>query len=106
MTRWRQAQSARKCSARAKRQRRRAVMTPPSFPARRGSARARVRRVNVDSVVDLVVYMYILLCFLVLYVGFVVSVGLLHVVTPLRFTTEFSKPRLCNLIGQFEPSSL
>ena len=59
-------------------------MTPPSFPARRGSARARGRRVNVDSVVDLVVYMYILLCFLVLYVGFVVSVGLLHVVNPVE----------------------
>ena len=39
---------------------------------------------NVDSVVDLVVYMYILLCFLVLYVGFVVSVGLLHVVNPVE----------------------
>ena len=37
--------------------------------------------VNVDSVVDLVVYMYILLCFLVLYV---VSVGLLHVVNPVE----------------------
>ena len=47
-----------------------------------GSARARGRRVNVDSVVDFVVYMYILLCFPVLTVGFVVSVGLL-----------FSKPR-------------
>ena len=56
-------------------------MTPPSFSARRGSARARGRRVNV---VDLVVYMYILLCFLVLYVGFVVSVGLLHVVNPVE----------------------
>ena len=65
-----------------------------------GSARARGRLVNVDSVVDLVVYMYIVLCFLVLYVGFVVSVGLL---TPSRFTTGFSR---CNLIGQFEPSSL
>ena len=49
-----------------------------------GSARARGRRVNVDSVVDLVVYMYILLCFPVLSVGFVVSVGLLHVVNPVE----------------------
>ena len=53
-------------------------------PRTGGSARALVRRVNVDSVVDLVVYMYILLCFLVLYVGFVVSVGLLHVVNPVE----------------------
>ena len=37
-----------------------------------GYARARGLRVNVDSVVDFVVYMYILLCFLVLSVGFVV----------------------------------
>ena len=33
MTRWRQAQSTRKCRARAKWQKRCAVMTPPSFPA-------------------------------------------------------------------------
>ena len=32
-------------------------------------ARARGRHVNVDSVVDFVVYMYILLCFLVESVG-------------------------------------
>ena len=37
---------------------------------------------NVDPVVDLVVYMYLLLCFPVLSVGFVVSVVLLHVVNP------------------------
>ena len=42
----------------------------------------RILRVNVDSVVDLVVYMYLLLCFPVLSVGFVVSVVLLHVVNP------------------------
>ena len=50
-----------------------------------GSARARGRRVNVDSVVDLVVYMYILLCFPVLSVGFVVSVGLLWEIVNLGF---------------------
>ena len=42
----------------------------------------RILRVNVDPVVDLVVYMYLLLCFPVLSVGFVVSVVLLHVVNP------------------------
>ena len=69
MTRWRLAQSARKCSARkAKSGRGHAVATPPSFSgcARDGSARARRRRVNADSVVD---YMYIMLCFPVLTVG-------------------------------------
>ena len=40
--------------------------------------------VSVDSVVDLVVYMSILLCCPVLSVGFVVSVGLLHLVNPPR----------------------
>ena len=42
----------------------------------------RILRVNVDSVVDLVVYMYLLLCFPVLSLGFVVSVVLLQVVNP------------------------
>ena len=62
-----------------------AVASPPSFSGcacvtvlrAGGSARAHGRRVNVASVVDFVVYMYILLCFPVLTVGFVVSVGLL-----------------------------
>ena len=69
------------------------------------SARARGRCVNVDSVVNLAVYMYILLHFPVL---FEVSVGLLHVVNPVEVysTTGNSKPQLCNLIGQFQPTSL
>ena len=53
-------------------------MTPPSFPARRGV------RVDDASMLIQLLIMYILLCFLVLYVGFVVSVGLLHVVNPVE----------------------
>ena len=59
------------------------------------------KTVASNSVVDLVVYLYILFCF------FLVLVGLLFsVVNPIEVYTGFSKPRLCNLIGQFEPSSL